>query len=222
MLPTIGACVEGALVALLAGDPLAFSTMLRSPTNRAAHCNARRRASVTALMALAVSVAALAAGCGSSPSPEEKWAGAVCTDITTWKDAVTQAADSASTSLQSPGLGTVSELQADLQSAEDATRHLVKNLQSLQPLNTQQGKRATAQLDALTAQIQGAVLKARTAVAGITPGAGIIQAASQLLALAPSLATLTSTASSTLTSIKSGAGALSKGFDDADACRPYR
>jgi hypothetical protein len=105
------------------------------------------RMTCTAAIALVSSLAFLAAGCGGA-SPEEKWAGSVCTDIGDWKDQVQKSANDVQEKLQSPETGMLAAIDADVQEAVDATDELAANLRSLDPLDSEEGRQAQQQLDA--------------------------------------------------------------------------
>ena len=64
-----------------------------------------------------------AAGCGGA-SAEEKWAGDVCSAVTTWKSTVQKATGDIRTQLQSPQAGTLAAIDADVGTAVDATKKL--------------------------------------------------------------------------------------------------
>jgi hypothetical protein len=181
------------------------------------------RISRVALAAIVVGLAAAAAGCGgSSTSPEETWAGSVCSDVTTWKGQVQQSVDSVRQQLQSPQSGMLTSIKADINSAVDATTTLATNLKGLDPPDTDEGKQAQQQVDSLATQLKKTVNTVKTTVAGLPQGAGAAQVVQALVPLAPSLQSLATSASNTLKSVQAQGESLKQGFQDADSCKPYR
>jgi len=181
------------------------------------------RIRTVALVAAMLGLLAVAAGCGgSSASPEETWAGSVCSDVTTWKDQVQQSVDSVRKQLQSPQSGMLTSIKSDINSAVDATTTLATNLKALEPPDTDEGKQAQQQVDSLATELKKTVDTVKSTVAGLPEGAGAGQVVQALVPLAPSLQSLATSASNTLASVQARSESLKQGFDDADACKPYR
>jgi hypothetical protein len=176
-----------------------------------------------ALAAIVVGIVAVAAGCGgSSSSPEEEWAGSVCSDVTTWKDQVQKSVDSVKQQLQAPQSGMLTSIKADINSAVDATTTLATNLTALDPPDTDEGKQAQQQIDSLATQLKKTVNTVKSTVAGLPQGASASQVVQALVPLAPSLQSLATSASTALASVQAHGDSLKQGFQDADACKPYR
>jgi hypothetical protein len=178
-----------------------------------------RRRLIGAIVISAI-VASVVAGCGKSA--EEKWAGSVCSDISDWKSQIQNAADDIQAQLQSPQLGMLAAIDADVQKALDATDELASELKSLEPPDTDEGAQAKQQLDALADQLQTTATSARTKVENVPQGAGAAETARRLVPLAPALQSLVVQTSSTLAAIQAEGKALKKGFEDADSCEPFR
>jgi uncharacterized phage infection (PIP) family protein YhgE len=174
------------------------------------------------LTALLVTLSALAAGCGGSTSPEEKWAGDVCTQVTDWQNQVTQSTDDVSNQLHSPGAGTLNAIRADINSIVDATSKLASNLKSLGAPDTPSGAQAKQQVDSFATQLNQAAQQARQTAASVPPGASITDIVSKVASLGPAVQTLANNASTTLKSVQSSAQSLKDGFAKADSCKPFR
>jgi len=175
---------------------------------------------VTALV-LAAALASLAAGCGGGKSPEEEWAGNVCTDVASWKSQVTTATSNISNALQSPGSATISTISTEVQSAVTATRQLATNLKGDKPPNTDEGEQAKQQLNSLATNAQSTATKAKQTVES-AQGSSPSQALHALSSLAPDLRSLSQQVSSTLSSIQASSSKLKEGFDKADSCKQFR
>ena len=181
-----------------------------------------RRAPATLAVLAATVLAVTAAGCGGSTSAETKWAGDVCSAVTTWKDKVQQAAGDVRTTLQSPKAGMRAAIEADLRTAVAATNTLASDLKSLEPPNTDAGKHAKQQLDALAAQLQTTMQSAKQTLAGVPENAGAVETTKALVPLAPSLQSLGAKTTSALDAVQASGKALKDGFKSADSCKPYR
>jgi hypothetical protein len=181
--------------------------------------NAYRLAST---IVVAAAVAAVAAGCGSSASAEENWAGDVCSAVTDWKTSVQQATKDISTKLQSPETGMLTAIQTDVRTAVDATSKLASDLKSLTPPDTDAGKKAQQEVDALANQLQSTAQTAKQTTANVPKSATTSETVQALAPLAPALQSLAAKTSSTLTAVQNTGQALKDGFDKADSCKPYR
>jgi len=169
----------------------------------------------------ALALVVLLAGCGSSPSPEEKFAGSVCSAVGDWQDQVTQSASAIKAKVQSPSTGMITAIQSDVQSAVDATNTLVNTLSSIQAPDSDEGQAAKQQLDTLSTQFKTTVDKTKQTVNGIDKNAGLATIASSVATLGPSLDTLATTAQTTITAVQASGEALKDGFQKADSCNRY-
>ena len=174
------------------------------------------------VIALSVTVALAAAGCGGETSAEEEWAGTVCTDISGWKDQIQETTDDMRAELQSPEVGTVAEIEADVRQAADATSQLAADLKALGPPDTESGPQAKQQLDALASQLEGTMNTARQTVESLPEGADAAETAEQLAPLVPSLQSLVTSTEDTLAAIEASGSELKEGFDNADSCEEFR
>lgn len=179
-------------------------------------------ARLASLVALLVTLAAVAAGCGSSQSAEEKWANDVCGQVTTWKDSVTKATDDIRSQLKSPSSASVDAIKSDVTSISDATTKLSSDLKSIGAPNTPAGSQAKQQVDTFATQLNNTVQQAKQTTGSLSSSAGITEIISKLSSLGPSLQALGSSAQTTLKSVQSSAKALKDGFQKASACKPYR
>jgi ABC-type transporter Mla subunit MlaD len=174
-----------------------------------------------AAVALSAVLAAVAGGCGGS-SPEEKWAGSVCSDVGDWKSQVQKASDDVKTQLQSPQAGTLAAINTDVRSAVEATQQLATDLKATKPPDTEAGTQAKQQIDSLASQLDTTVTKAKQTVDSVPQGAGLVETAKKLAPLASDLSSLLASASSTLSSVQAGASEIKSGFDNADSCKQFQ
>jgi uncharacterized protein YicC (UPF0701 family) len=163
----------------------------------------------------------VAAGCGG-PSAEEKYAGSVCTEISDWEDQIQKSANDVKEKLQSPETGMLAAIDADVQEAIHATDELAANLKSLEPPDTEEGRQAQQQLEALIAQIETTVTKTKQTIESVPQGASTTETLEKLAPLAPAIRSLAVNTSSTLASIKASGSKLKEGFDKADSCEQFR
>jgi len=177
---------------------------------------------VLSVLALAVGLAAVAAGCGGGKSAEEKWADSVCTDLGNWKSQVTQATNDIAEKVRSPEQGTLPAMKADVQKLVDATQQLAQNLNSLAAPKTQSGAQAKQQLETFSSDLQTTTNKAKQTLATVPENAGLVETAKQLAPLAPDLQSLAAEAKSTVQSIEASSSDLKQGFDQADSCKQLR
>jgi chorismate synthase len=174
-----------------------------------------------AAVALSAVLAAVAAGCGGS-SPEEEWAGSVCSDVADWKSEVQKASDDVKTQLQSPQAGTLGAINTDVKSAVDATQQLATDLKATKAPDTEAGTQAKQQIDSLVSQLDATVTKAKQTVDSVPQGAGLVETAQKLAPLASDLSSLLASASNTLSSVQASASAIKDGFDSADSCKQFQ
>lgn len=171
---------------------------------------------------LSAILAVAAAGCGGSTSPEEKWAGTICSDLGDWEDQVRENADNVQTELQSPKLGTLAAIDAQVQEAVNATDKVVTDLRALEPPDSEAAAEAERKLDALISQIEMTVTEVKQTLAGVPKGAGTAETAENLAPLIPSLQSLAVNVSSTLESMQAEGEEIKKGFEDADSCDRFQ
>jgi sugar-specific transcriptional regulator TrmB len=172
-------------------------------------------------IALVAILAFAAAGCGGQ-SAEEKYANSVCSDISDWKDQIEKSANDVKAKIQSPEVGMLAAIETEIQEAVDATNQLASNLKSLEPPDTQEGRSARQQLEALASKAQTTANKAKQTVSSIPQGASITQTAQQLASLAPEINSLAVNTSSTLASVKETGEKMKDGFEDADSCKKLK
>jgi hypothetical protein len=182
----------------------------------------RRVRGLAAILALSAMLAVVAAACGGSESAEEKWAGNVCTEVGDWEDQLKENADNVQEELQSPKLGTLAAIDAQVREAVAATDKLVTDLRALEPPDTEAGAEAERKLDALISQTETTVAEAKQTVATVPKGADVAETAQKLAPLVPSLQALAVSVSSTLESIQASGEEIKNGFEDADSCDRFR
>src|SRR5262249_7141837 len=179
-------------------------------------------ARIAPLPVLLVTLAVAVAGCGSSQSPEEKWANEVCGHVTTWKDSITTATDDIRNQAKSPSTASLDSIKSDVSSISDATTRLASDLKSTGAPNTPAGTQAKQQIDTFADQLNSSVQHAKQTTSNIPESASITDTLSTLASLAPTLQSLATSAQTTLKSVQSSAGSLKDGFQKADSCKPYR
>lgn len=177
---------------------------------------------VAPLIVLAAALALLASGCGGSKSAEEQFADSVCTSVGEWQDAVDSSVNSVRAQINSPTPGMVASINTEIQSAVDATKKLTSDLKSIDPPNTDEGKKAKQELVSLNTQLDQTVTKTKQTVAGLSAGAGVAEIVQTLGTLVPSLQTLATSASNTISSIQASSQKLKDGFDSAKSCKQFR
>jgi hypothetical protein len=177
--------------------------------------------SVASAVAVAATLSFLAAGCGSSASAEEKWAGSVCTSVGNWQDKVKKSADDIKSKLQSPSIGVAAAIKEDVRSAVDATEGLVSDLKSNGPPNTDGSTEAKQQLDTFATQLQTSATKTGEALDSLSGTTSLSELGAKLAPLAPQLEVLAASAKSTVNSLSATGTKLKEGFQDADACNRY-
>jgi septal ring factor EnvC (AmiA/AmiB activator) len=171
---------------------------------------------------LAAVLAFLAAGCGGDSSEAEQWAGSVCSTVSGWQGQIEQAAEEVRAELQSPDAGSVAAIEAQIQSAVAATKKLSTDLKAINAPDIDSGTQAKQQVDALASQLQSAVNIAKNAVDALPENTDLTDLAQKLLPLAPAFQSLATSTSNTLEAIETSGDELKEGFDNADACKPYR
>ena len=175
------------------------------------------------LIAVAATLAFLAAGCGSSggsstttttttsASATETWASGVCTSITTWQAAI----KSAVASLKSDP--TKNGLQTAAGDAKSATETLASDLKGLGKPDTPSGQQAKDSLDQLSTSLQKDVTTIENTVNGISGLQGALTAVPTVTA---TLTTMETQIKTTLTSLQGldAKGELKSAFANSSAC----
>ncbi|MGN6431093.1 MAG: hypothetical protein ACTHNB_10250 [Gaiellaceae bacterium] len=176
---------------------------------------------IASALAAAATLSFLAAGCGSSQSAEEKWAGSVCSSVATWQDQIKKSTDNIKAQVQSPSVGMVGKIKGEVSSAVDATDNLASDLKANGPPNTQGSTQAKQQLESFATQLQTTATKARDSLESLSGSTSLTELGQKLVPLAPELEALSSSAKSTLDSVSASGSKLKKGFQDASACKQF-
>ena len=173
------------------------------------------------LIAVAASLAFLAAGCGSSgggstttttsASATDTWASGVCSSITTWQAAIKSAAGSVKSDPTKNGLQTAAG------DAKSATETLASDLKGLGKPDTASGQQAKDSLDQLSTSLQKDVTTIENTVKGISGLSGVLAAVPTVTA---TLATMETEVKTTFTSLQGldAKGELKSAFASSSAC----
>lgn len=166
------------------------------------------------LAALLGIMALLAVACGSDDSSKKSsttdWANGVCSAITSYRQSLTDAADSFRTNASKNGLQDATE------QVQKATDGFVESMKSLGKPDTDAGKEAKETLSTLSQQLNSGLDTVKSA-----EGTGVVQG----------LATVTGAFATAQTQVKSAfdrlegldaQGELSDAFDQASACASLR
>jgi hypothetical protein len=164
--------------------------------------------------AATLGAAVLAAGCGSSDEPTttsaEKWAGGVCGAVTTYVDAIKQAAGTFKSNPTSSGLD-----QARTQ-AKSATESFKATLEGLGRPDTTSGKQAKQAVDSLASQLSQDAEKVRAATEAVNGTEGVMNAVSVVTGALATAKTQITTTVDELRSLEHGE--LADAFAGADSC----
>ena len=171
---------------------------------------------------LAVVLVFAAAGCGGDNSEAEQWANSVCSTVSDWQGEIEQAAQGVQSELQAPTAGTVGAIETQIQSAVTATQTLADDLKAIGAPDIDSGEQAKQQVDALASQLKSAVNIAKNSVDALPDNPNLNDLAQKLLPLAPAIQSLATSTSNTVKAIQESSDELKQGFEDADACKPYR
>lgn len=156
------------------------------------------------------------AGCGGDDeSSTTKWADGVCSAMTTWKQAVTDAGTSLTSGLSTSGL------QSAAESVETATETLVDDLKGLGRPETEAGEQAEEIVTGLADGLSGEVETIRTTVEGASGVSGTVQAVSSVAGILRTMGTQIGTAVTALSQLD-GAQEIEDAFDEADSCQELR
>jgi hypothetical protein len=174
-----------------------------------------RARGLAALLALGLTLVALAAGCGGEDeSSTEGWADSVCTAFSDWREAVVAAGESLRAgSLDEDGLrDAVDELQ-------EATDTFAEDLRDLPPLETDAGAEAQETLDDLAESVDTAKEDIRTTV-GDAEGKGVqgvLGAGSAIAATVATMGEQLQTAFGRLEQLDAS-NEIADAFESSDAC----
>lgn len=169
-------------------------------------------------MLLAVGLAVVVTGCGSSSSDTNAnatYAEGVCSALDTWSSEV----QSLVAGVGGGGGISKSSLQKKLTQFQAATKNLVSDVKRVPVPNTSEGKDAMKKVNGLLAQVQATTAAAQAELAKLPSKASVAQIVSSLSALAPQLTALTTGAQSTVSSLQQSGGPLSKAFESTGACK---
>ena len=166
-------------------------------------------------LAVALGVAVLAAGCGGSddtPSAQS-WADDVCSSINTWKDSITEAAQSVT-----DGGVTKESVDNAIGDMKDATNTLTDDLKDLGAPDTDAGDQAKEQADKLSSQLQDGTQKIEDASQDVSGASEALAAASTITG---TLSTMTSQVTAAFNNLQDldAAGELQEAFRNADSCQ---
>ena len=172
------------------------------------------------LIALAASLAFLAAGCGSSgsgsttttsstsASATDTWASGVCSSITTWQAAIKSAAGSVKSDPTKNGLQTAAG------DAKAATETLATDLKGQGKPDTPGGQQAKDSLDQLSTTLQQHMTTIENSVQGIS---GVKGALTAVPAVTGTLATMEAQVKTTFKGLDAK-GELKNAFASSSAC----
>ncbi len=172
------------------------------------------------LIAVAASLAFLAAGCGSSggsattttsASATDTWASGVCSSITTWQAAIKTAASSVKSD------PTKSGVQAAAGDAKSATETLASDLKGLGKPDTAGGQQAKDSLDQLATTLQKDVATIETAANGVS---GVTGALTAVATVTGTLATMGTEVKTTFSGLQAldAKGELKSAFAGSSSC----
>ncbi len=174
------------------------------------------------LIAVAASLAFLAAGCGSSgggsttttttnASATDTWASGVCSSITTWQAAIKSAVGSLKSDPTKNGLQTAAG------DAKSATDTLASDLKGLGKPDTASGQQAKDSLDQLSTSLQKGVTTIETTVKGASGVSGLLTAVPTVTATFAAMGTEVKTTFADLQGLDAK-GELKSAFASSSAC----
>ncbi len=179
--------------------------------------NTHRLGARIGALAILLTVAAVAAGCGSSnsaaPATPADWASGVCSAVGTWKASLQTAVDP----LKSGDISKDS-LQTAADSAKSATETLQSSLKDLGKPNTQAGQQATDAVDQLESELKADADTIKSAIDGATGVSGVASAVTTITA---TVATMKTQVSATVTTLKQvdAKGELTTAFQQSGSCQ---
>ena len=175
----------------------------------------RRSSTMRAVVAVVVAGAAFAAaGCGGDePSPTTKWAGDLCTAVSTWRSDIADTAEALTTNPTRAGLRQAADdAQATTQTLIDTVRKLGA------PPDTEAGSQARTAVETLSGDLDADVAAIRGAVDGVTDVESALAAVSTVSATVTKISDQLSTTVDELSSLRNVDDQLRQSFADADAC----
>ena len=191
--------------------------MMREPKGLPRSRGAGMRIAAAAMLALLVSVALTAAGCGgddsSDTSANDAYANSVCTAVGTWEQQIKSIATNLS------GGVSKASLQAAVTQAETATKTLATQVAAVPPPDTSEGQAAKQQVDQLSSSVTSTVDSAKSTAAQIPSNASAGTIAAALAGLAPQVKSLATTAQTTLSSLQDAGGSLASAFKNSSSCQ---
>lgn len=160
---------------------------------------------------LALVTAPVLAGCGGEEeSSTERWAGGVCSELSTWAEDVEEAVRS----VTDPGLALDAErVQSVVDGIRESTDELVEGLGDLERPDSDAGEQARSRLDELARQLREQLAEVEGAAASGALGLASVGAA---------IAAATAAVASTFESLQSLDDELRGAFDDAGDCESFR
>ena len=178
----------------------------------------RMRPAAVPLIALvgALVLVLMAAGCGGKSDDQkalEAYANTVCGDIGTWKTQVKAIATDLSGGISQ------ASLQAKVTKIETATQNLRKEIKAVPPPNTSKGQTAKQELDQLSTELTTTVTSVKTVAAELKANPSAAAIAAAVVALAPQVQSLATSAKSTISTLQSDKGDISSAFKSADSCK---
>jgi uncharacterized phage infection (PIP) family protein YhgE len=167
-------------------------------------------------------VLALAAGCGGSdgdqsqpqPSAAEAWADEVCSTVATWKDAVQHSkamlSDAANLS--------ANDARHALESAAQATRTFITDLEGIGPPDTEAGQAAAEELSTLAGQLEE---QAAVVTRALDSSDTLPQLLSEVSTVSRAFSTMVTDATTAVENIRGldGAAELESAFQDSPTCQ---
>jgi methyl-accepting chemotaxis protein len=175
-----------------------------------------RRALHAGLSLLALALAVVVAGCGSSkPSVQEQtnnWANGACSALVTWKDSITAAGQSVKNNL------TKSSIQSASQDVQSANSKLSDDLKGLGKPPTPGADQAKSSLQQFSDQVKTGTDQIKQAISGITNASSV---ATAVTAIGSTVQTVGTELQSTVTDMKNIASddTWKKAFQDSDSCK---
>lgn len=165
----------------------------------------------TAGAMLAAGIVLAATGCGGDEtSPTTKWAGDLCTAVSTWRSDIDDTARSLATNPTRAGV------QQAADDAQTTTQTLLDTVRDLgPPPDTQAGSEARTAVETLSHDLEADVAAIREAVAGVTD---VQSALAAVTTVSTTVTTMSSQLSTTLDELGNAGEELRQSFADADAC----
>ena len=173
------------------------------------------RVGTGAAVLVALVVVLLVAGCGGNSDKKANgaYADGVCTAIAGWEQQIKTIATTFT------GVPSKDSLNAKVDKAKTATENLVTEIKAVPPPNTSAGQTAKQQLDQLSTDTQSTLSAAESALSELPANPSAADIAGVVLALAPQVKNLVSSAESAVTSLKNAKGPLADAFKSTDSCK---